>query len=252
MPRTPPPRTWSSSPSQPPRPACSASRRPSIWLWRPSPCWAGSDTPGSTIYTSTGVARSASPRSSGPPSRAGAAAWVRSPGPRPGRRACSSRPNPQDFGRRSRTSWCRSDMSTRSNDGARLPMPASSRRTTRPLTVGARTQTEQVIIAQEFEREGIERISIDRRMGIANHPCPRNRRQRERFVVPTQRGEIAWCQLFSEPDAGSDLASLATRAERVHGGWQLNGQKVWTSNAQQADWGICLARTDRRRPSTAG
>ena len=68
--------------------------------------------------------------------------------------------------------------------------------------------------------------------------------QRERFVMPTLRGEIAWCQLFSEPGAGSDLAALRTRADRVEGGWSLTGQKVWTSLAREADWAICLARTD--------
>ena len=67
---------------------------------------------------------------------------------------------------------------------------------------------------------------------------------RERFVLPTLRGELTWCQLFSEPGAGSDLASLRTRADKVQGGWSLTGQKVWTSLAREADWAICLARTD--------
>jgi alkylation response protein AidB-like acyl-CoA dehydrogenase len=68
--------------------------------------------------------------------------------------------------------------------------------------------------------------------------------QQERWVRPTLLGQLSWCQLFSEPGAGSDLAALSTRAERVEGGWVLNGQKVWTSLAMTADFGICLARTD--------
>ncbi len=68
--------------------------------------------------------------------------------------------------------------------------------------------------------------------------------QQERWVGPTLRGEFVWCQLFSEPGAGSDLAALSTRATRHDGGWVLNGQKVWTSIAMRADWGICLARSD--------
>ena len=71
--------------------------------------------------------------------------------------------------------------------------------------------------------------------------------QQERFLGPTQRAEITWCQLFSEPEAGSDLASLRTRALRADGGWRLTGQKVWTSLAHEADWAICLARTDPDR-----
>ncbi|WP_395106389.1 acyl-CoA dehydrogenase [Actinomadura sp. SCN-SB] len=76
--------------------------------------------------------------------------------------------------------------------------------------------------------------------------------QKERFLRPTLRGELVWCQLFSEPGAGSDLASLSMRAERVEGGWRLTGQKIWTSVAQYAQWGFCLARTDPDAPKHDG
>ncbi|WP_370961150.1 acyl-CoA dehydrogenase family protein [Amycolatopsis sp. cg9] len=76
--------------------------------------------------------------------------------------------------------------------------------------------------------------------------------QRDRFARPTLRGELTWCQLFSEPGAGSDLAALRTAARRVEGGWRLSGQKVWTSLAREADWGICLARTDPDAPKHKG
>ncbi|MEU5880454.1 acyl-CoA dehydrogenase [Spirillospora sp. NPDC047279] len=76
--------------------------------------------------------------------------------------------------------------------------------------------------------------------------------QKERFLRPTLRGEMVWCQLFSEPGAGSDLASLSMRAERVEGGWKLTGQKIWTSVAQFAQWGFCIARTDPDAPKHEG
>jgi alkylation response protein AidB-like acyl-CoA dehydrogenase len=76
--------------------------------------------------------------------------------------------------------------------------------------------------------------------------------QQERWVRPTLLGQMAWCQLFSEPGAGSDLAALSTKAEKIEGGWLLNGQKVWTSLAQTADFGICLARSDAAAAKHAG
>ena len=76
--------------------------------------------------------------------------------------------------------------------------------------------------------------------------------QRARWLPTVLPAELLYCQLFSEPEAGSDLASLRTRAVRVAGGWELHGQKVWTSYAQFADWGLCLARTDPGAPRRHG
>ncbi|WP_319454867.1 MULTISPECIES: acyl-CoA dehydrogenase [unclassified Mycobacterium] len=112
---------------------------------------------------------------------------------------------------------------------------------------------EQLLIDQELAAAGVTRPDLV--IGwwavptILEHGRPE---QVERFVPPTLTGELFWCQLFSEPGAGSDLASLRMKAVRAEGGWRLTGQKVWTSRADWAQFGVCLARTDADAPKHNG
>ena len=76
--------------------------------------------------------------------------------------------------------------------------------------------------------------------------------QKQKFVPPTIKGEMAWCQGYSEPGSGSDLASLKTRGELVGDEWVINGQKIWTSGAKTADYMFCLTRTEPEQPKHAG
>ena len=126
-----------------------------------------------------------------------------------------------------------------------------------PHGLGADAVT-QLVIDEELKAAGVELPDLK----IGGWAAPTilahgSEGQRERFVGPTLLGELTWCQLFSEPGAGSDLASLRTRAVRSTGpageeGWRLTGQKVWTSLAHDADWAICLARTDPDVPQHRG
>jgi 3-oxochol-4-en-24-oyl-CoA dehydrogenase len=112
---------------------------------------------------------------------------------------------------------------------------------------------EQLVIAEEMRAAGLRApgLAIGAWVvpALAQYGTPE---QQERFLPPTLRGELVWCQLFSEPGAGSDLAGLSTRAERAGGGWRLTGQKIWTSLAKQAAWAICVARTDPDAPRHDG
>ena len=112
---------------------------------------------------------------------------------------------------------------------------------------------EQLVIAEEMRTAGLRApgLAIGAWVvpALVQYGTPE---QQERFLPPTLRGELVWCQLFSEPGAGSDLAGLSTRAERAEGGWRLTGQKIWTSLAKQAAWAICVARTDPDAPRHDG
>ena len=112
---------------------------------------------------------------------------------------------------------------------------------------------EQLVIEQEFEAAGITRpnygITGWNILTIIQYATPD---QVQRWVKPALNQDVIWCQLFSEPDAGSDAAGIKTRATRVEGGWLVNGQKVWTSGAHVAGMGFATVRTNPDVPKHAG
>ena len=116
------------------------------------------------------------------------------------------------------------------------------------------TPIEQVIYNQEEAQYAVPRGFFEIGLGmciptLATWGTPA---QRERFAPPALRGEEIWCQLFSEPAAGSDLAGLRTRAEKQGGDWVVNGQKIWTSGAHYSDYGILVTRSDPTVPKHKG
>ncbi|MGA1363148.1 MAG: acyl-CoA dehydrogenase family protein, partial [Ilumatobacteraceae bacterium] len=112
----------------------------------------------------------------------------------------------------------------------------------------------QLVIDDEFARAGIKRPSNQIGIGWAAPTIIHagTEEQKQRYVLPALAGEEVWCQLFSEPGAGSDLASLATRAERDGDDWVVNGQKIWTTGAHYSRFGILIARTDPAAPKHRG
>ncbi len=112
---------------------------------------------------------------------------------------------------------------------------------------------EQLVIEQEFADAGVKRpaygITAWNILTIIQHGNPD---QLDRWVMPALRQDVIWCQLFSEPDAGSDAAGVKTRATRVDGGWLVNGQKVWTSGAHYAGMGFATVRTNPDVPKHDG
>jgi hypothetical protein len=112
---------------------------------------------------------------------------------------------------------------------------------------------EQLVIEQEFAAAGIERPAYGITgwviLTLIQHGTAD---QVARWVPPALRQDVIWCQLFSEPDAGSDAAGIKTRATRVDGGWKINGQKVWTSGAHVAGMGFATVRTNPDVPKHEG
>ena len=125
-----------------------------------------------------------------------------------------------------------------------------------PKEYGGRggTAMQQIIFSQEQARFDVPGSIFAQGIGMAGPTLMGHGtdEQKERFLQPMLRGDEVWCQLFSEPGAGSDLAALATRAVRDGDEYVVNGQKVWTSSAHYSDWGILLARTDPDVPKHRG
>ena len=228
-PRWPPPgpacRSWGASAS----PGSTTPTSTCAGPWPPACCWAARAAAAAGWSTWPGAAPAAG--SGGRPAPRGRAAAGRDR--RPGRRGRRSGRRPAAaLPGRARACWC----PTGTGPGGAAP---------RPL--------EQLVIDEQLRAARVPRPGL----GVAAWVLPTliahgSAEQQERWIRPTLLGELSWCQLFSEPGAGSDLASLTTRAEQVVGGWMLTGQKVWTTLAHQSDWGICLARIGPSAPKHEG
>ena len=113
---------------------------------------------------------------------------------------------------------------------------------------------EQVVVNQEINKAGLPGILDAIGVGMLGPTIIAHgtEEQKQRYLAPMLHADEVWCQLFSEPAAGSDLAGIQSRAKEDNGGWRLSGQKVWTTNAQFAAFGLLLARTDPDVPKHKG
>jgi alkylation response protein AidB-like acyl-CoA dehydrogenase len=126
-----------------------------------------------------------------------------------------------------------------------------------PKAFGGRggTGVEAVVFAEEEAQYHLPKgpyVGIGLGMAINVIAKHGNDEQRARFIDATLKGDLTWCQLFSEPSAGSDLANLRTKAVKDEEDWIINGQKVWSSWAHRTDWGILVVRTDPSVPKHKG
>lgn len=126
-----------------------------------------------------------------------------------------------------------------------------------PKALGGRggNVIEAVVFAEEEANYHLPKgpyIGIGLGMAIAAIAKHGTDAQRTQFIEPTLKGDLTWCQLFSEPSAGSDLANLRTKAVKAGDQWIVNGQKVWSSWAHRSDWGILVVRTDPSVPKHKG
>src|SRR6185503_18152982 len=116
------------------------------------------------------------------------------------------------------------------------------------------TERDAGIVREEFSRVGAVGTAGGSAMSLAAPTMVEHGSDdvKSRLLRPAITGEHTWCQLFSEPGSGSDLAGLTTRADRDGDEWVVSGQKVWNTSAHHADYGMLLARTDWDAPKHAG